>query len=206
LRILALGDSYTIGESVGEAERWPEQLAARLRERGLEVAAPRIIAQTGWTTLRLELEIRRAELDPPYDLVTLLIGVNDQFQGQPDELYPKRFQPILKRAIELAGDDPTHVLVLSIPDYGVTPFGQRMGGGSQIGAVLDGYNAAARERTLRAGVEFVDITPISREALREPELVARDGLHPSGEMYRRWVELVLPLAERALGGDTRPAP
>ena len=196
-RILSLGDSYTIGEAVSEAERWPVQLAALLRERGLEVEAPRIIARTGWTTMDLQAAIDQAELAPPYDLVTLLIGVNNQYQGRSLEEYREGFVDLLGRAIDFAGSDPSRVLVLSIPDYGVTPFASEMDR-EAIGSELELFNAANLELTMAAGVAYVDITPISLHAAENASFVAEDGLHPSGEMDRGWAELALHAAETAL--------
>ena len=207
VRILALGDSYTIGEGVAEDERWPVQLVSALERRGIPAEPPRILARTGWTTAQLSQAMDRASLDAPYDLVTLLIGVNDQFRQYEEEAYPDRFESLVDRAVALAGDDPGRVLIVSIPDYGVTPFGARMGA-SQISQALDRYNRINRERAARAGIVHVDITPISREAADDTSLLARDGLHPSGKMYARWIELVLPMAERALrpdpGSETAP--
>ena len=200
-RILSLGDSYTIGESVAEEERWPVQLAALLREGNIEVELPRIIARTGWTTMDLQAALNEARLDPPldppYDLVTLLIGVNNQYQGRPLDEYREGFAALLDVAIDLAGADPSRVVVLSIPDYAVTPFASEMDTAA-ISAALEQFNAANREITLRAGVSYVDITPISLGAASDPSLVAGDGLHPSGEMYRAWAELTLPVAAAVL--------
>ncbi len=199
VRILSLGDSYTIGEAVAEGERWPVHLAGLLREVGVGVEPPRIIAQTGWTTMDLQVALNDAQLDPPYDLVTLLIGVNNQYQGRSLEEYREGFAGLLEQAIDLAGADPARVVVLSIPDYGVTPFASEMDTAA-ISTALEQFNAANQEITLRAGVAYVDITPISLQAATDPSLVARDGLHPSGEMYRAWAELALPVAERILRG------
>lgn len=198
LRILSLGDSYTIGEAVAEEERWPVQLAALLRERGLEVEPPHIIAATGWTTMDLEAALAAEEkLDPPYDLVTLLIGVNNQYQGRPLQEYRYGFSRLLRRATEMAGDDPLAVLVLSIPDYGVTPFARDRDPPS-ISAELARFNAANQEICLQADVPYVDITQFSLGAADAPALVAEDGLHPSGQMYAAWAEMALPSAEAAL--------
>lgn len=203
VRILSLGDSYTIGEGVPEAERWPVQLARALDAAGVRTAPPQIIARTGWTTLDLAGAVARAPLAPPYDLVTLLIGVNDQYQGFALESYPERFRALLATAIELAGGDRDRVIVVSIPDYSVTPFG-RARGAERIHAELARVNeinlAVARE----AGVALVDITPLSRDAARDASLLAPDGLHPSGRMYAQWSERVLRLAAPRLRGDTRP--
>jgi len=199
VRILALGDSYTIGEAVAERERWPVQLARELRERGHPVAEPRIVATTGWTTDELMAGIEAAELAPPYDLVTLLIGVNNQYRGRPLEEYREQFRQLLEQAVEFAaGNDPSRVLVLSIPDYGVTPFAADRDP-ETIGREIDRFNAAARRITTDPGARWVDVTPYSRQAAEDPSLVASDGLHPSGRMYAGWVQLVLPEAQAALG-------
>jgi lysophospholipase L1-like esterase len=197
LRFLALGDSYTIGESVPEAERWPVQLVGRLRQKGLAFADPQIIARTGWTTGELADGIEQAEVSPPYDLVSLLIGVNNQYRGYPQEAYRDEFASLLDQAIIFAGGDPKRVLVLSIPDWGVTPFAA----GSDVKAIaadIDAFNAINREESERRGVHSIDVTPLSRQAADDPSLIAPDGLHPSGKMYAGWVELALPAALEAL--------
>lgn len=190
LHYLALGDSYTIGEGVAERERYPVQLAESLRSRGIDVASPTIIARTGWRTDDLQQAIRRAELRSRYDLVSLLIGVNNQFQGRPQSVYRKEFRELLTTAIQLAGGDTSRVFVVSIPDYAYTPFG---GGSARVSREIDEFNAINQAITADFGVRYFNITPISRQGLQQPELVARDGLHPSGEQYRRWVELIEPV-------------
>jgi len=194
---LALGDSYTIGQSVPAADRWPNQLVRQLRERSLDMTDPVIIAMTGWTTANLLQAVQNAELTPPYDLVTLLIGVNDQYQGRSLESYRQGFAPLLTRAIELAGDEPERVIVVSIPDYSVTPFAE-MRNPARIRAALDQFNALNLELSRAAGVHYVDITPGSREAAADLSLLAPDQLHPSGKMYAEWVKLILPVAESLL--------
>lgn len=197
LRYLALGDSYTIGESVEPAERWPVQLAAHLRETGLDVADPEIIARTGWRTDDLDAAITRANPRGPYDLVTLLIGVNNQYQGRSADDYRKEFPALLGRAVGFAGGEPSRVIVLSIPDWGVTPYGQRSDP-PRVAKEIDAFNAINRAESERVGVRYVDITPISRLAPAQPGLVAGDGLHPSGTMYAEWAKLALPAARAAL--------
>ena len=191
LRILALGDSYTIGEGVLPGERWPVQLVARLRsERGLQVSEPLIIARTGWTTEELWNGIDQAAPPAGFDLVTLLIGVNDQYRGRPLSGYEEQFSRLLSRAVSLASGQPDRVLVLSIPDWGITPFGlasERQG----ISAEIDAFNTANRAISIRAGAIFVDITPLSRRAAYDPTLLAEDGLHPSRHMYAAWVQEIL---------------
>jgi len=198
-RYLALGDSYTIGQSVAERERWPVQLVARLRQRGVEMADPEIVAQTGWTTADLLAGIDAARPYGPFTLVSLLIGVNNQFQGRDLEEYRRELRVLLQRAIGFAGDDASRVLVLSIPDWSVTPFAagnDRV----RIAADLERFNRVCREESTQAGVRYVDITATSQRAAAERGLLARDGLHPSGKMYAAWVELALA----AVGDATRP--
>lgn len=203
LRYLALGDSYTIGESVPESGRWPVQLAAGLRAHGIEVAPPRILATTGWTTDELSEAMDAAGFDPPYDLVSLLIGVNNQYRGRSVQEYRGEFAVLLARAIELAGNRPGRVLVLAIPDWGVTPFGQGSGRDTaQVARELDAYNAAARAISEARGVAFVDIAPVSRARGAQEDMVAADGLHPSAAMYSLWTSQALPVARRLL----EPAP
>ncbi|HTD28357.1 MAG TPA: GDSL-type esterase/lipase family protein [Xanthomonadaceae bacterium] len=200
---LALGDSYTIGEAVRETDRWPVQLAARLRERGIAIDAPRIIATTGWTTDELSAAMDDTTFAPPYALVTLMIGVNNQFRGRDLSEYHQQFDALLMRAIHLAGADATRVIVLSIPDWGATPFGQGSGRDpAQVSAQIDAFNAAAHAATTARGAAWIDVTPVSREVAHDPSLAAHDGLHPSAAMYARWVELVLPVAEARLRKDT----
>ena len=192
-RYLALGDSYTIGESVSEAERWPNQLAVLL-QKSVDVT---IIARTGWTTSELWEGIQAANPQGTYDMVSLLIGVNNQYRGYDINEYREEFKFLLGKAIEYAGGKPEHVFVLSIPDWGVTPFAWGKDT-SQIAAEIDAYNAINLEESQKVGVHYVDVTPISREAVSNPALIAGDGLHPSGEMYAEWAKLALPIALKIL--------
>ena len=199
LSFLALGDSYTIGESVDSTLRWPIQLARALEAEGVPVEEPIIIARTGWTTDELETGILEAAPEGPFDLVSLLIGVNNQYRGRGLAEYREEFSGLLARAIGFAGGDPGRVLVLSIPDWGVMPFAEgrdREG----IGREIDAFNAANREESLARGVRYLDVTGISREAASDPGLVAEDGLHPSGTQYRRWAEVAIPKVEEILPG------
>ncbi|MCI0494960.1 SGNH/GDSL hydrolase family protein [candidate division KSB1 bacterium] len=195
--ILSLGDSYTIGQSVSEAERWPNQLAKALQDSGLDVEQPKIIARTGWTTTELLSGIQNSQLDSVYELVTLLIGVNDQYRGLGINYYRDGFVKLLNKAIEFAGNDRNRVIVLSIPDYSVTPFAQG-GDTARIRLELDQFNALNQELSLQAGVYYVNITPISRKALKDKTYLAPDNLHPSGKMYGEWAELVVLIAEKIL--------
>src|SRR5687768_11881511 len=179
---LALGDSYTIGEAVPEAERWPVQLAGLLRERGYPVGEPTIIAKTGWTTDELAAQLDVVRLRVPFSLVSLLIGVNNQYRGRDEEEYRAQFRQLLERAIGFAGGEPQRVVVVSIPDWGVTPFAEGRDR-AKIAAGIDRYNAINREVTAQLGARYVDITPGSREAAANTALTASDGLHPSGAMY-----------------------
>lgn len=195
-RYLALGDSYTIGESVTETERFPNQIASMLLKEGVEVEVS-IIARTGWTTDELWQGIQAQGVTPPYDMVSLLIGVNNQYRGRDIAEYREDFLFLLNKAIEYAGSDAAKVIVFSIPDWGVTPFA--MGRNStQIANEIDAFNAVNLEETMKAGAHYVDVTPVSRKALSDPSLIAGDGLHPSGSMYAEWASLALPIAVEIL--------
>ena len=199
LTYLALGDSYTIGEGVEERGRWPMRLAASLRAEGIDLWPPRIIAKTGWTTDELSAAIDDAEPLGDWDFVSLLIGVNNQYRGRDVDDYVGEFASLLQRAIALAGGRADRVLVLSIPDWGVTPFARDSGRDlARIAAELDAYNEAAREICASLGVAFVDITGISRDGGGEPDMLVADGLHPSAAMYARWTQAALPVARDLL--------
>ena len=196
VRYLALGDSYTIGESVPEQERWPNQLAMLLEAEGIQ-AEVTIIARTGWTTSELWEGIQAREPQPPYDLVSLLIGVNNQYRGYSIGEYREQFTFLLNKAIEYAGTEPERVIVLSIPDWGVTPFAADRDR-EPIAHEIDRFNSVNREESEKAGVHYVDVTPSSRMAADESSLIADDGLHPAGKMYAIWAEQVLPVAKTIL--------
>ncbi|MGS1077579.1 SGNH/GDSL hydrolase family protein [Pseudoxanthomonas beigongshangi] len=199
LRYLALGDSYTIGESVPESGRWPVQLAAALRNEGVPLADPRIIAATGWTTDELDAAITAQEPLGAHDFVSLLIGVNNQYRGRDVEEYRVQFAALLWRTIGFAGNRPERVLVLSIPDWGVTPYATKEGRDATLVArELDAHNEAARQACAQRGVAFVDITAVSRTRGAETAMLADDGLHPSAAMYAEWTRLALPIAHRLL--------
>lgn len=191
-RYLALGDSYTIGESVAEADRWPNQLAKKL-----SIAQPAIIAKTGWTTDELNAAIDKADPHGPYDLVTLLIGVNNQYRGRDAEQYRRELGALLQRAIGFAGGNARRVIVVSIPDWGVTPFAEGRDR-TKIGHEIDQFNAINHEESTRANARWVDVTAISRGAVNDRELVAGDGLHPSAKMYTAWVGAIEAEARAAL--------
>jgi len=184
---LALGDSYTIGESVAIAGRWPNQLADSLQTRGVEIEVAQNIATTGWTTKNLLTGIAQADLAETYDLVSLLVGVNNFFQGRSIEEYEQEFNALLDEALALAGNDPQRLIVLSIPDYAYTPFGANTSDPQAISDGIDAFNAVNRSNTEARNVAYFDITPISRQGLNDPELVASDGLHPSSKQYAAWV-------------------
>lgn len=188
---LALGDSYTIGESVAPQDRWPVQLAAVLNQKGIPMEDPRIIAKTGWTTDELMTGIEAANLSKTYDYVSLLIGVNNQYRGRSVENFEEEFVSLLDKAVEFSGNQTEKVFVLSIPDWGVTPFASTRNS-EEIGAEIDAYNAVIKHQCLERNIAYFNITPISRQARSAPELLANDDLHPSGLMYSRWVTSVLP--------------
>lgn len=199
---LALGDSYTIGEGVAAEGRWPVQLANALRQDGVDLAEPRIIAATGWTTDELASTMDAEEPLGRWDFVSLAIGVNNQYRGRSAGDYRVEFHELLRRAIRLAGDRGDRVLVLSIPDWGVTPFAIAQGRDTtRIAAELDAYNAAAAELCAQHGVAFVDITPASRDRGGEVAMLADDGLHPSAAMYAAWTRCALPVARDLLAGN-----
>ncbi|MGH7179662.1 MAG: SGNH/GDSL hydrolase family protein [Tepidisphaeraceae bacterium] len=192
---LALGDSYTIGEGAADSGGWPAQLVGMLRRDGVGVSDPRIIAKTGWTTDELSAAIDAARIDGrKFDLVTLLIGVNNQYRGRDAEEYRAEFTALLKRAIAFADGRSSHVIVVSIPDWGVTPFAKDRHR-DKIAREIDQFNQINREETLRAGARYVDITQASRS---HPDQIAPDGLHPSAEMYTQWAESILPQAKAIL--------
>ena len=188
-KYLALGDSYTIGESVPEDERWPVQLAEALRKKGKTIEGPKIIATTGWRTDNLKNAIDIANLKDEYGLVSLLIGVNNQYQGKPIDVFAKEFEELLNISIRLAGGKKENVFVVSIPDYGYTPFGKQKQ--AKISKELDEYNRISKEITEKYKIRYFYITNISRKGLDDPSLVASDGLHPSGKQYGQWVDLIL---------------
>lgn len=194
IKFLALGDSYTIGESVEENLRWPNQLSDALSKKGFQIERPRIIATTGWRTDNLKDAIKDARLKEEYTLVSLLIGVNNQYQGRSAEQYNPEFKELLETAIKLAKGRKESVFVVSIPDYGYTPFGKPKQ--ADISEAIDQFNEVNKNITASMGIKYVSITDISRLGLDQPDLVAEDGLHPSGKMYTMWVERILqPLIE-----------
>jgi len=195
---LALGDSYTIGQSVCETCRFPEQLKKNLANSNPNTTyGLKIIAQTGWTTTSLISAINAQNLTPNYDLVTLLIGVNNQYQNKAFSVYEKEFPELVNKAIALAKGDKSNLIVVSIPDYAYTPTGQRFSNPEKISTEIDNYNAFAQQYCLANKIEFVFITDITRKGLQNPLLVASDGLHPSELAYSYFVERILPKAKIA---------
>lgn len=184
---LALGDSYTIGESVLTAENFPNQTVQLLKNRAYDFTSPEIVARTGWTTDDLQNNINNRTFSPSYDIVTLLIGVNNQYRGRFIDTYKPEFENLLKQAIQFAGGKAKHVIVLSIPDWGVTPFATGRDR-DQIAREIDEYNSANKAISEKYNVNHIDITPWTREAANDPSLVAADGLHPSAKEYKRWSE------------------
>jgi len=175
------------------------QLAAALRQSGFALADPQIVAQTGWTTDELSAAMDRQAFDPPYALVTLLVGVNNQYRGRDLDNYRDEFRALLQRAIALAGGRAGHVVVVSIPDWGVTRFGQGSGRDTaRIARELDAFNAANRAIASDLHAQYADVTPLSRDGGDRADQLVGDGLHPSGAMYARWLAAIVPAAQRAL--------
>lgn len=194
---LALGDSYTIGEGVADSLRYPNQLKDRLAKDGIGLENLKIIARTGWTTDELLAGIEKDSITPPYSLVTLLIGVNNQYRGRDTENYREEFKTLLNQAIEFAGGKSNKVIVISIPDWGVTPFAKERDS-KKIAAEIDNFNSINLEETQKSGAFYINVTPISRQAANQPDLLADDGLHPSREMYKLWVDEIYPVAKNII--------
>lgn len=197
LSYLALGDSYTIGEGVADSLRYPNLLKNKLAKDNIIIENPKIIARTGWTTDELLAGIERDSITPPYSLVTLLIGVNNQYRGRDAENYREEFKILLNKAIEFAGGKCNSVIVISIPDWGVTPFAKERDG-KKIAAEIDKFNSINLEETQKSGAFYVNVTPISRLATNDPVLLANDGLHPSGKMYKLWVNEIYSIAKNII--------
>jgi lysophospholipase L1-like esterase len=191
--MLCLGDSYTIGESVTEQERFPMQTVELLKKDGINFDKPTIIAKTGWTTDELAAAIKGVNYKAHSDneFVTLLIGVNNQYRDRDAEQYRKEFIELLHTALEYASNKSNHVFVISIPDWGATPFAANdRRSREEIGKAIDLYNSINKKEALNAHLNYIDITPISRQLKEHPDFVAGDGLHPSGKMYREWAKLL----------------
>lgn len=200
LKILALGDSYTKGESVAFAKNFPNQLTDSLQADGWQVGHTRIIAQTGWRTDDLQAAIAGAQLQNSiYDVVTLCIGVNNQYQNGNINTYKAQFEQLLQTALARAGNRKERVFVLSIPDWAFTPDGQKFNKPpEQISQEIDQFNQVNRSITEQYGIQYVDVTDVSRRGLAQPNLVAADELHPSAVQYTEWVQLLLPFVREAL--------
>lgn len=190
---LAIGDSYTIGEQIPAKDNFPNQVYGLMKKDNPEFAESRIIAKTGWTTDELEKGIIAADKADPlqasYDFVSLLIGVNNQYRGRTVENYKPEFEQLLKKAIRFAGNNTKKVVVVSIPDWGVTPFAEGRDR-NKISKEIDAYNTATREIAEKYNVHYIDITPWTREAASDNSLLAADGLHPSAKEYKRWAEKI----------------
>lgn len=194
---LALGDSYTIGESVSQAQSFPYLLVSKLNSRGKNFAPPTVIARTGWTTNDLQKAIGEANITKKYDFVTLLIGVNNQYQGLSMSTYRTQFRDLLNQAINFAGGKVSHVSVLSIPDWGQTPSGKRSGRSTQkITEEIAAFNAINKAESSARGVSYTNITPASNRVTSDPALVAMDGLHYSGKMHAIWVDAIIATFNR----------
>ena len=199
LSYLALGDSYTCGEGVARDGCWPSQLAAALRAEGVPLADPRIIASTGWTTDELEWGMDAVEPLGHWDFASLLIGVNNQYRNRSAVDYAEGFRTLLQRALKHVDGRAGRVLVLSIPDWGVTPFARSdTRDAAAIAGEIDAFNAAAQRICTQLGVAFVDVTAVSRERGADPAMLVGDGLHPSAAMYAEWTRLALPVARALL--------
>jgi len=189
---LALGDSYTVGQGVDASQSFPVQTKFLLQASGLNVEQPQIVATTGWTTTNLLNAIQAGNFNPPYDIVTLLAGVNDQFQTRDTTGYRDRFDQLITKSVMFAGGRPDHVFILSIPDYSVTPFASGYDT-VRIRIQIDQFNQINKEQAMLRGCKYLDITASSREARYDPSLLAPDGLHPSGKEYAKWAARLAPL-------------
>ena len=195
---LALGDSYTIGEAVLFSEKFPVQTVQYLRQQGINFSEPEIIAKTGWTTANLLNALAdAAPSKKSYDIVTLLIGVNNQYQHQSQQQYAEEFLILLNKAIQYAGNNKKRVIVLSIPDYSVTPFASGTDK-ALIAREIDAFNTINKAIAEQAGVNYLDITGYTRMAVADATLLATDGLHPSGLEYKIWSDTLLPVIKVAL--------
>lgn len=194
---LALGDSYTIGESVPLHEGFPYQVVQLLRKKGIHFHAPEVVAKTGWTSFELADHILHTTLNEQYDFVSLLIGVNNQYRGLPVADFKEEFQYLLKKAIHLADNKPERVIVLSIPDWGVTPFASGKDTDS-ISQAIDDFNKVCEEATKQLGGHYINITTQTRLAKNDTTLLASDQLHYSAKSHAAWAERVAGVVERAI--------
>jgi lysophospholipase L1-like esterase len=194
---LALGDSYTIGEKLDPSDNFPNQVTSMLKNTGHDFGKPEIIAETGWTTDELEQAIQKAKLNQRFDFVTLLIGVNNQYRGRKVQDYASEFESLLKKAVRFADNDTSRVIILSIPDWGVTPFASDRDR-SKIAKEIDEYNSVNSNIASRYKVHYIDITPSTRQAAKDPSLLATDGLHPSAKEYEKWATQIVELIKTKL--------
>lgn len=188
---LALGDSYTVGESISKKHTWPKQLVDSLKKRSVFLSEPRIIAKTGWTTDELKKAINDSSLDYPYDWVSLLIGVNNQYRGRDLDEFKLQFESLLSEAIAFSGNRKERVFVISLPDWGSMPFAKDRDP-NKIAIEIDNFNQIIYEVCAIENIKFIDITPISRNIYSNPNWIAKDSLHPSKEQYSKWVEKMIP--------------
>jgi lysophospholipase L1-like esterase len=194
---LALGDSYTIAEAVPASESFPMQTAALLEQAGVSMDKPKVIATTGWTTADLKRAIAREKITDTFSVVSLLIGVNNQYQGLSSAAYQTEFRQLLQDAIQFAAGHPEHVIVISIPDYSITPFAQQLHS-KTIAQEIDLFNEINKKIALVAGAQYLDITTESRQANASAGLLAADGLHYSGKEYHIWAQMLAPLMQKLL--------
>jgi lysophospholipase L1-like esterase len=194
---LALGDSYTIGEAVSLDENFPYKTVQLLRKNGLHIHAPEIVARTGWTTLELAEHILHTKFNEGYDFVTLLIGVNNQYRGNSADDYKNDFEFLLKKALHFADDKNNHVVVLSIPDWSVTPFAKEHNA-QKISEEIDAFNNINAQIASQYKVHYINITDSTRESVNDASLITTDGLHPSGKEYAKWAEQVAAFIEKTL--------
>lgn len=187
--ILCLGDSYTVGEGVSLFASFPYQLVQSLRKKGLDMEAPEIVAATGYTSGELLELLGGYHLKHEYDFVTLLIGVNNQYRGQSENIFSVEIEKLIIKAIDLAASRTEHVILISIPDWGVTPFaGDR--DREKIAFEIDSFNKIVEKFSFQYQTAFLDITPLTREAADDESLLTSDKLHPSGKQYRSWSDLL----------------
>lgn len=199
--MLNLGDSYTIGEAVAESDRFPMQAVAMLKKKEINFKTPHIIAKTGWTTDELHSAIQEEKLSKKFDFVTLLIGVNNQYRQRDLDNYKEEFTDLLKQAITFADGKRKRVIVLSIPDWGVTPFvsqDAKKRSGEQIGEEIKKFNEVNKKICEAFSIKYIDIFPHSQTAKEDLTLIAEDGLHPSKLMYKHWAKLVAGYIEEVL--------
>ena len=188
---LALGDNYTFGESISEKHTWPKQLVDSLKKRNIFLSEPKIIAKTGWTTDELKKAINNSSLDYPYDWVSLLIGVNNQYRGRDTDEFKVQFESLLLEAIAFSGNRKERVFVISLPDWGSMPFAKDRDT-NKIALEINKFNQVIYEVCAFENIKFIDITPISRNIYSNPNWIAKDSLHPSKEQYSKWVEKIIP--------------